>query len=124
MRLQLLHRRVRILGLPLLGRLIALPLDEAATDGVVLLLVEDGVAAHQLARHGVRVREVPLGLVVDDVLERHRECLVADFYRESLIWFRGEAVEELRFDRRRLFADDTRQRRTLSAVALTSGAQA
>ena len=33
-------------------------------------------------------------------------------------------VEELRFDRRRLLADDARQRRALGAVALARGAQA
>ena len=37
---QLLHRRVGIFRLALLGRLVALPLDEPAADRIVLLLVE------------------------------------------------------------------------------------
>ena len=81
-------------GCPLLRRLVALPLDEPAADRVVLELVEDRVARHQLARHRVGVREVPLGRVVDDVLQRGLEGLVAELHVEALIGIGREAVEE------------------------------
>ena len=61
---------------PFFGGSIALPLDEAAADRVVLLFEEHLVARHQLAGHRVRMREVALRRVVDDVLERRVEGLV------------------------------------------------
>ena len=59
-------------GCPFFGGCVSLPLDEAAADRVVLLLVEHRVAGHQLAGHRVRVREVALRRVVDDVLRARR----------------------------------------------------
>ena len=91
---QLLHRRVRIFRLALLRRLVALPLDEAAADGIVFLLVERLVAGHQLARHGVGVREIALRRVVDDIGERQIEGLVAELHRIGLLRLGDHLVEE------------------------------
>ena len=121
---QLLHRRVRVLRLALLRGLVALPLDEPAADGVVLLLEEHGVPRHELAGHGVRVREVALGRVVDDVLQGDVEGLVAQLHREDLVGLVPQAVEEERVDGRRLLAHDARERCPLRPVAQAGGAQA
>src|SRR4029079_3906837 len=101
-----------------------LPFDEAAAHGVVLERVEGLVPRQELARHRVGMREVALGLVEDDVLQRRVERGAAELHRERLIGLRRELVGERRIDRRRLLADDPGERGTLGAVSLARGAQA
>src|SRR5262245_41849406 len=96
---QFFHGRVWILRLPLLGRLIALPLDESAADRVVLLFENSLVAGHEFARHGVWMRKFTLGRVVDDVGEREFERLVAELHGVGLIGLRDHLVEEEGIDR-------------------------
>ncbi len=121
---QLRHRRVRVLRRALLGRLVALPLDEPAAHGVVLLLQQHGVTRHQLAGHRVRVREVALRRVVDDVLERGVERGGAELHREHLIGLLLQLVEERGIDGGGLLADDAGEGSALGAVADARGAEA
>ena len=81
---QFLHRGVGILRLALLGRRVALPLVEPAAGRVILQFVDRLVAGHEFAGHRVRVREVALGRVVDDVGQREIERLVAELHRIGL----------------------------------------
>ena len=104
--------------------MIPLPLDEAAADRVVLQLVEDVAPSHQLARHRVRVRKIPLGLVVDDVLQREVEGVVPQLHGKALIRMGHEAVQEFGLDGCRLLADHARQRCSLGAVPDAGCAQA
>src|SRR5690606_22314926 len=97
---------------------VALPLDEPAADRVILLLEQHLTAGHELAGHGVRVREIALRRVVNDVLQRSIEGLVAELHREDLVRPVAQIVEEQGVDRRRLLADDTRERGSLRAVPL------
>ncbi len=121
---QFLHRPERVLRRVLLGRRVALPLDEAAAHRVVLLLEEHGVAGHQLGGHGVRVVKVPFGRVVDDVFERQIERLAAELQREGLIGFVAHLVEKQGIDGGRLLAEQPRERGALRAVPLSGRAEA
>ena len=121
---QLLHRRIGIFRLPLLGRLVALPLDEAAADRIVFLLVKNLVAGHEAGRHGVGVREVALRRVVDDVGERQVERLAPQLHRVGLIRLGDHLVEEARIHGRRFLAHEACERCTLGAVALAGGTEA
>ena len=121
---QLRHRRVRILRLTLLRRLIAFPLDEAAADRVVLLLEQHLVARHELARHGVGMRELALRRVIDHVFQRRVERLGAQLHLEDLVGIGGQAVEECGLHGRGLLADNAGKRGTLGAVTLAGCAEA
>jgi hypothetical protein len=70
------------------------------------------------------MREVPLRLVVDDVLQRNRERFVTKLHLKCLVGIGREAVEEFRFDRRRLLADDAGQGGALGAVTFAGRAEA
>ncbi len=70
------------------------------------------------------MREIALGLVIDDVLERDIEALVAELHREALVGIVPKAVQEERIHRSRLLADNAGQSRAFGPVTLTRGAEA
>ena len=108
---QLLHRGERVLRRILLGRLIPFPLDESAAHGVILLLEEHLVSGHQLDRHRVRMREVAVHRIEDDVLERDIHGLGPELHRERLIRLVAQAIEKGGIDGRGLLSDQPRERR-------------
>ena len=121
---QLFHRRERVLRRVLLRGRIPFPLDESAAHRVVLLLEQHLVAGEELDRHRVRVLEVALGGIVDDVLEAHIDRLVAELHREHLVRLVSQAVQKFRVDRCRFFPDQPRERGAFRAVSLAGRAEA
>src|SRR6185436_13171767 len=100
-----LHRCVRILRLSLFRRRIALPFIETAARRVILQLVNRLVSgAHELAGHGVGMRELTLGRIVDDISQREIERLVAKLERIGFVWFLLHRVEEKRVNGGWLFS--------------------
>jgi len=122
--LELLGMGVRVLGLPLFRRLVALPLDEAAADRVVFQRVQRLVARQQHGGHGVGMMEVALGGVEDDVLEGQIEAGRSDGDRVRLVRVGRQLVEELRRAGGRRLAEQAGQRGPVGAVALARGAEA
>ena len=64
-------------------------------DRVVLQLVKRLVAREQLRRHRVRMVELALGCVEDDIFQRQIERAGADRDFVSLIGMGGQPVQEL-----------------------------
>src|SRR5262249_61874083 len=84
----------RVLRWVLLWRRVTFPLDEAATNGVVLLLQQHVGSRQKLAGHGVRVRKVTLRSIEDDVLQRAANGTVSQLHQERLIRFIPQAIEK------------------------------
>ena len=89
---KLLHRRERILRGVLLRRGITLPLNESAAHGIVFLFKQHIVSGQELHGHRIRVLEVALGRVVNDVVQAHVNRFTAEFYREDLVGLVSQAV--------------------------------
>src|SRR3954465_122101 len=120
---QLLHRFERILRSILLRRLIAFPLDESTSDGVVLQLEQVLVTCQQMADHGVLVMEIALCRVVDDVLERDRQFFSAELNFERLIRLVAQAIKKQRVNSGRFHTNQTCQSGALRAVSLARRAE-
>ena len=90
----------------------------------VLLLEQHVVAGEELDGHRVRVFEVALGGIVDDVLEAHVDRLVAELYREHLVRLVAQTVQKFRIDRCRFFPDQPGKRGSFRAVSLARRAEA
>src|SRR3974390_2978341 len=114
---------VWVLRLPLVGWLVALPLDEPATDRVVFQLVKLFVAGEKHRRHGIGMMEVTLRSVEDNVLQRKVESRRAERDLVTFIGICGQPVQELGRARCRSFPEQSGQRCSVGAMTLPCGAQ-
>ena len=78
-----------ILGLPFFHRLVTLPLDEPAAHRVVLQLIQSFAAREQLRRHRVRMVELALGSIEDDIFQRQIESAGTDRHLVGLVGMGG-----------------------------------
>ena len=118
-----LSLREGILGFPLVRRLVALPLDEASADRVVFQLVKRLVAGEQLRRHRVRVREVSLGSIEDDVFQSQIQTGRTDGHLVRLIGIRGQSVQELGRACGWSLAEQSGERRPVGAMTFPGSAE-
>src|SRR6185369_10749070 len=77
----------------------------------------------EFAGHRVRMGEIALGRVVDDVGEREIEILVTELQRIRCGWFLLHLVKKERVNGGRLFAEQSGESGALGAVSFPGGAE-
>src|SRR5262249_15800512 len=121
--LQIAGHCKRIFGLALLRRLVTFPFDKAAAHRVVLEFVKCLVTREQFRCHRVWMWKVSLRGIEDDVFQRQIETRRTNRHLVRFVRIGCQPVEELGRASGWRLTQQTRERRPVSAMALSRGTE-